>query len=312
MVMLARKRVFAAKIETTVGTPETLAGGDGAFNAYDVMAQAQIEVEDREGQGAFNYLSGVPGARQGTLSFSTDLGWDGTATLPTWATVLFPACGLVESAGVFTPRTEAPGTNVKTATIAVYIDGIRKILAGAVGTFQLIMPTGRMAHIDWTFTGVWQPPTDTPLLSPTYPTAKPLRFASGSITYNGVALKVESATLNIGNEVVMRECPTTAAGFISGLVTNRQPRLTANPESVLVATQDRFGQWLAADEEALAITINGPSDSNISISCPKAQIINVQESDRNRMVVDDVEWSLNKNAANNDQEVSITFNEASP
>ena len=156
MVMLKRRRVMAAKTEVTPGTAVSLANADGAFNAYDVMIQATIDVEEREAQGAFNRLSGVPGARTGTVTFRTDLGWDGTATLPTWATILLPACGWVNSAGTLTPRSEAPGTNVKTLTLGVYEDGVLKTLAGAAGTFVLNCPTGKMAFIEWTFTGVWQ------------------------------------------------------------------------------------------------------------------------------------------------------------
>ena len=101
MTMLKRKRVFAAKIEATPGTAESLTNTEGAFNAYNVMAQATIAMEEREGQGGFNYLSAVPGAYGGTLSFRTDLGWDGTSTEPTWASVLLPACGWVDTSGTF-------------------------------------------------------------------------------------------------------------------------------------------------------------------------------------------------------------------
>lgn len=312
MVMLKRKRVMAAKVETTIGTAESLTASEGAFNAYNLMIQPQIDVEQREAQASFNYLPGVPGARRGVATFRTDLGWDGTTTMPTWASVLLPACGFVESSQVYTPRTEAPGSNVKTLTIGAYVDGVLKSIAGAVGDFQLVMPSGRMAYIDWTFTGVWQAPTDTALVAPTYPTASPIRFADATMTYDSVAQKVESATLNAGNQVIMREDPASVAGFVSGLITNRAPRVTANPEAVLVATQDRFGDWIAASEAALAFTLKGPTDSTITISCPKAQINNNQEGDRGRMVIDDIEWMCNKNGATNDEEISITFSEATP
>lgn len=310
MPLHINRRVLAVKAETTIGTAETLASGDGAFNAQNVSIQASIDVEDRQAQGSFNRLSGVPGARMGTISFTTDIGWDGTATMPTWASVLFPACGVVESTQVYTPRSESPGSNVKTVTIAAYEDGLRKQLSGAVGTFVLNLPSGRMASIDWTFTGVFNAVADVALIAPTYPTAAPLRFADATLTYDSVAQIVESVTLDIGNEVVMRESAATAAGYISGIITGRRPTVTMNPESRLVANDDRFGDWLAANEAALSIVLDGPTDSTITIAAPKAQIVNVQEGDRNGIQVDDVEFTLNKNAASADQEFSITFAEA--
>lgn len=314
MTLLKRKRVLAAKVETTVGTAETLTASDAAFNAYDVMIQPTIEVESREGQGAFNYLAGVPGARSGTATFRTDLGWDGTATMPSWASVFFPACGWVETSQVFNPTTEAPGSNVKTLTIASYQDGKKRLLTGAAGTFTVNLPAGRTGFIEWEFQGVWGGETDTAILAPTYPTASAIRFASAAATYNSVDLTVENVTFNAGNQVVLREDASTAAGLVSAIVTNREPRITCNPESVLVATQDRIAAWTGATESAFSVAIDGPAPSattsTITFSAAKAQIINNQEGDRNRIVVDDLEFSCNKNSTTNDQELQITFAES--
>ncbi len=314
MPLLKRKRVLAAKAEATIGTAESLTASEGAFNAYDVMIQPTVEVEQREAQGAFNYLSGVPGARMGTATFKTDLGWDGTATMPTWASVLFPGCGFVESSQVYTPRSEAPGSNVKTLTIGAYIDGVLKSIAGAVGTFTINLPSGRMGFIEWEFQGVLQAESDASIIAPTYPTASPIRFADATATYSAVDLTVENMTIAAGNQIVMREDPTTEAGYISGIITNREPRITCNPEAVLVATQARLASWLAATEAALSVALTGPApsttDSTITIAANKAQIINSQEGDRNRIVTDELEFACNKNGTTNDEEIKITFAES--
>lgn len=305
MPLLKRLRVMAAKTESVIGTPEALTSAEGQYNAYEVMIQPTIEVEEREGQGSFDYLPGVPGAREGTATFKTDC-YIG-ASQPHWASVLFPACGWVASSGVYTPRSEAPGTNVKTLTLAVYENGLKKSLAGATGTFKLMCPSGKMAYIEWEFKGVWQAVVDAAILAPTYPTDKPLRFANATCTYNSEALQCESVTIDAGNEMVMREDPSVAAGFVSSLITNRYPKITANPESVLVATKDRFGAWLDATEAAFAVTLNGPSSSSLVIAAPNAQIVNNQESDRNRLQVDDIEWTCNRKDTTNDEQLSITI-----
>ncbi len=300
--MLKRIRTLAAKVETTIGTPISLSGTDGAFNAYNLMCQANIPVEQREASGSFNRLSSIPGARSGTMSFRTDLSHDGS-TVPGWATTLLPACGWVNAAGTFTPRSEAPGSNVKTLTLGAYVDGVFKSIAGAVGTFNMVFPSGRMAYIDWTFTGVWQAPTDVAIIAPTYPTEAVLKASSMTTTWDSVAFCFEQLALDAGNEVILRECSTSASGYVSAMIVDRVPKITANPESVLVATQDRFGQWLAGTEAALSIALG----SAITISAPKAQVVNLQEGDRNKLVIDEIEWQANKNGATADQEVSIVF-----
>lgn len=307
MPLLKRKRVLAAKIETTVGTAESLTASDAAFNVYNPMIQANIAMEEREGQGGFGYLAAMPGARGGTVTFRTMLEWDGTSTEPAWADTFFPACGWAKSTTTYNPTSQEPGANVKTLTIAVYEDGVRKMLAGCMGTFVVTLPTGRPGFIDWTFTGVWQPVADVAILSPTYPTATPLRYAGGLAEWNDVNLCVEQAVIDAGNEVILRECPTTASGYISALVTNRRPKITVNPEAVTVATQDRWANWLASTELALELDVDGPSTSVLSFDAPKAQVLNLQEGDRNMMVTDEIEFGCNKNGATHDQELQIVF-----
>jgi hypothetical protein len=311
MPLLKRKRVLAAKIETTIGTAEALTASDAAFNVYNPMIQASIEMEEREGQGGFNYLTSVPAGRQGTATFRTNIEWDGTATEPSWAETFLPACGWVKSGGTYTPRSEAPGSNVKTLTIGCYVDGVFKSLAGAVGTFKIVMPTGKLAYIDWTFTGVWQAVTDVAIITPTYPTDSALRYAGGFAEWNNVNLCVSNVTIDAGNEVTMRECPTTTAGYISGIITSRKPVITCDPEAGTVAAQDRWGKWLDMSTHALELSLDGPTTSTLDITAPKAQVTNLQEGNRNKMVTDQIDFMCSKNGATHDQELSIVFTPAS-
>lgn len=308
MPLLKRIRTLAAKIEATPGTAETLTASEGVFNAYDVMIQPSITMEDREGSGGFNYLTAVSSGQTATVTFKTDLAWDGTSTEPTIFSVLMPACGWTESTNVWKPKSEGPGTNVKTLTLGVYVNGVLKTLKGAAGAWVMTLPTGRMITIEWTFTGVYVEPSDVAIIAPTYPTDTPLRFASASAcTFNSVAMKVEQITIDSGNEVVMLEDPTQASGFVHAIVSNRRPTITANPEAVLVATQNRHNIWTTSTPYAIQITLDGPASSTLGITAPKAQIINIQEGDRNRIVTDELEFLCTKNASTQNEELYFTF-----
>ena len=310
MTLLKRKRVLAAEIEATPGTAATLTAADAGFNVYDVMAQTETELEAREGQGAFGMDSSVVGGYKGRVQFKLDASYDGS-TVPTWATTFLPACGWVNNSGVFTPRTEAPGTNVKTLTLGVYIDGVRKLLRGCVGTFRLACPSGKTGVFEFDFMGIWDGVTDQTILAPTYPTTKGLRFATSTTTWNSVALQVENMTLDSGNTMILREDSSNVSGFLAGLITNRIVKVTGNPEAKTVATQDRYGKLLDMSEHALTFDLDGPTNSKITIAAPKAQIISISEADRENMVVDEIEWGCNRNGSTVDQEASITFTPAS-
>lgn len=108
--------------------------------------------------------------------------------------------------------------------------------------------------------------------------------------------------MNSGNEISMIQCQT-GNGFKHAIITDRLPTFSSNPESVLVATQDRYAALLTATEQALSLAVG----SAITISAPKAQIVNAQEGDREKIVIDELSWQANKNGTNIDQDVSIVF-----
>ncbi|MEM1224610.1 MAG: hypothetical protein AAGJ40_02875 [Planctomycetota bacterium] len=310
MPLLKRRRVFAAKIESTVGTAETLAAADGAFNVYDLMIQPTIEVENRPAQGSFNQLPGVPGARLGTATFRTDVGYSGSG-VPSWSALL-PACGWVNSSGTFSPKSRVPGVDgVSTVTIGGYVDGLYKQIYGAMGNWRAICPNGRLASIEWTFQGLWSAPTDTSLIAPTYPTEQALRYAAATSTFDSESLCVETITFDAGNTIKMIECGDSLTGYKHACITDRLPMVTANPEATLVADNNRYGKWLSSTEGVLSVSLPGPSTSTVEFRAPKAQVRNIQEGDREGLVVDDVEWSCNQNGTTADEELQVIFTASS-
>ena len=308
MPLLRRKSVFAAKVESTPGTAETITSAEGAYNARDVIIQPSVAVTRREGQGGFNYLAGIPEGMMGTGTIVHDLAYDGT-NIPTWASVLLPACGWVDTAGTFSPVSSGPGSGgVKTVTLAHYKDGKRALLSGAMGTFTITCPTGKVAFITFTFTGKYSTnETDTAIIAPTYPTTLPMRFSPGVLTWNSVDLCTSTVTVDAGNSVIMRECVDVAnrTGYKSAIVTNRVPVITADPESELVATQDREAKWLTSVPEAFSMRV-GVALASIVIAAPKAQLENKQQGNRNDMMTDDLTWLCTAGSAV-DTELTIAF-----
>jgi len=289
--MLYKKRLIAIKHETTPGTAIALANGDASFNAYDITITPNITVEEHMKQNGFDRNGGVPGARQGTCTFKTHIAAT-DAAVPTWASVCLPACGWKNTTGLFEPIAEDPGSNSKTVTIGVYAAGKLFSIYGAMGTFRMVFPNGRPAYTEWTFTGKWAAVTDTALLSPTYPTDASIRYAAATTTFNSVALCVESLTIDAGNTVVMRECATDATGFYTALVSDRFSKLSANPESALVASRNPHGQLVSGTEAAFVLSVAYGTESLV-YSALEAQVLSVGDGNRNGIMVDDLEFGLN-------------------
>lgn len=309
-MLLRRRSVFAAKTEATVGTAETLTAAEGVYNARDFSIVPNIGMTRREGQGGFNYKKSIPEGMAVTATITHDIAYDGT-NIPTWASVLLPACGYVADGGVFSPVSRGPGGAglPKTLTIGAFHDGKFRRVVGAMGNVVFSSPTGQTATATFTFQGKYTTnETDVALIAPTYPTDESLRFADGSIAWGGVNLCTALAAIDFGNQVIMRECAEAGnrTGYKSALITNRIPIVTADPEAVLVATQDRDNQWIGMATAALAITLNGAGNSTLVFSAPAAQIENKQPGSRNDMITDDLTW-LCTEGATPDTELILTF-----
>jgi hypothetical protein len=295
MPLLKKKRVLAAKIESTPGTAESLSASDAVFNVYDATIQPSIEFDNRDAQGGFSPLYGTLGAYGGTCTFTTEIVGDDDP-FPDWVTTFLPACGLVESTGVFLPVDEAPGTNVKTLTIGLYEDGLFKSIRGAAGTVVFRFTSGKRIEADFTFTGIWVPPTDVAIISPTYPTTEPIRFVSSSMTIGAWTPKIASMTIDLGNEVILREDSTNSSGYASAIITGRQVTGEIDPEATLVATDDPYGDWLALTEATLSISC-GSTGNRVDFGVPALQITNVQEGDRNNLQTDSIQFQGNRHAS---------------
>lgn len=322
MTLLVRNGVLLAKVETTPGTDAAPVAADGNCNFFNVAVVANIPMTTREGQGGAGKLASVPGGYGATVTFRTYCEWDGTSTEPFWADVLLPAVGWIKDTNTFTPRLEAPPTNVKTLTFYHYFassasNGKLTKVYGAMGTGQLHAPTGQAAYIDWTFTGVWGGVTDVggAIPSPTYPTDTTIR-STGVNELGDVALCASEVVIDFGNTVTLRECKAQIgsqlrAGFESAIITDRTPTITVDPEAKLVATRDAYGAWINMTEATWELDLQGPTNSLLTFDAPKAQIITNANGDRNGLVVDQLQLQCNKNGATHNQELSIVFTPAS-
>lgn len=302
MSLLTSRRIIGAKIESTSGTAETLTNSE-SYVTFDPVIQADADFMPRETQG--KHIPGVVGLRGGTCTFKVELVCDGAGGVPAWADCFLPACGWVKSTQTFTPRLEAPGSNVKTLTIAVYENGLRKMLRGAVGTFKLVQEAGMRIFFDFTFRGAFQAVADVTALTNTPSTQKPLRFAN--VTWGGYDPGcIQSLEIDAGNNIILRECPSNsdATGYATGLITGRRIVGKMNPEAKLVASDDVFGEWFSGVEENLVWDVENATDK-VTFTIPKAQRFNVQEGERNGLQINDIDFQCNQSSGND--EFSILF-----
>ena len=320
--LLWRRRVIAAREEATPGVAIALGAAYGRFNVFNPEVQPDIGFEDREGQGGFSPLAGVPSARGATVTFRVELAGTGQPSdpVPPWADVFLPACGWVEAAGVFSPSSLPPGAAgaaTHTITIGLYLDGKLKRLRGCMGTFRLVMTAGVPIAVEFTFTGVWDTPEAAALVAPNYPDTQPLRFAQAEITLGGPGSgsgvwhpTLQEITIEAGNEVQLREDPEDESAWQCAMITGRRVTASLNPEATLIAAKDLHTEWVERTIQELSIEVpaGGSADGNhIEIVAPAFQITNVQGGERNGYAIETVEGLCARASDAGDDELSLAF-----
>ncbi len=301
--MLSRRRIVSAVVESTPGTAVTLTAAGAAMNCYDATCQPEIEFDEREAQSSFSPLPSTVGGYGGSLTFKTDL--IGNSTLPLWASTLLPACGLVATSSVFGPVTNPPGVGgVTTVTIGLFEDGILKSLRGAMGNMKIDFEAGKSTKAEFEFKGVWVPPVVASLVTPTYPTARPIRFASAGLALGSFTPQLQKLSINLGNEIQLREDANDPSGYASAIIAGRRITGSMDPQSVLPSSFDTYGTWLAMTTGALGWSM-GATGNGMAFAMPYCQLVKVQEADRNKVQTDNVDFLAVGSAG--DDEFSITF-----
>lgn len=271
---LRRKRRLAAKLEVTNGVAVSLAAANGTTPVFNPELRFETEAVDRENQGALAPVRQGRGARSGRVTFETEL-YGAGASPPVEIDVLLRTCGMLNTAGVYTPLDGA----TETVTIGLYRDGLLKTLAGCMGAWTMTLRRGQAPRVAWDFRGVQCPPTDTAIISPTFDTTIAPRVGASVFTIGGTTYRVPELVVEFGNEVVMREDITAVdsasepTGYRSAYITNRTVRVRCAPESLPIASVDFWDMARDGTTVALAATIGASAGNQWTLAAPSMQLV---------------------------------------
>ena len=318
MPFIPTRSHVAVKIESTEGTDAVPADADVVAPAFDIDYSAAIEMAERPVQQAsFSRITKIAGERSATISFSTELKGSGTAgTKPANLAAALRACGFDETIVANTSVTyNLVSESQDSVTIEIResdaLGNARsKKIVGARGTMTIEAVKGGIVRCVFEFTGKYVQPTDTAITQFTSPSITPLPqpFLSAGFSFQGVgSLKVQAVTLDVGNEVVLRNDVNDATGNLSALITGRTPTGSIDPEVELVATQDFYSLWTSNAEGILTYNLTGAAGNIVTVTAPKAQIDNIGEADRDNLRTAGLDLVLNQSVVAGDDELEIAF-----
>lgn len=289
--MITRRRALYAIHETSPGTLISAASPPlSVVAAYDVDYQPGTPFITREAHYGFGALKGSIGGRMGTLTFKTPI--FGTASTG-WASLLLPACGMYFSSTLYRFTSLPPaasGSSSKCLSWYFYHDGRLRTLHGSMGNLRLVATAGQPVVAEWTFTGVESTTADTALPTLTVPSALPIRFVSASLTIGSVSPKIAEMTIDLGNEVALREDGNSASGYHSCYIANRRVNGSMSLEADLVANYAPDADFAAGTARALALNF-GASGNQVAVAVPDMQISGPPRTvDRGGRSMDVIPW----------------------
>lgn len=312
---LVRKTVIGVKTETTQGTPATLAATDFML-AEDVNLKPSVEMLDRNYyRSSLSPLASVAGKRMYDLTFKTELkgsGTAGTAYAPLDACIV--ACGFTStpSAGVsvtYALTSAAASANFygpgKSATFEVYMDGIKHVVAGALGSMKISCEVNKYAYCEFTFKGLYAAPSDAAAPTQTYLAQKPAVVVSASLSLAGLSAVATKFDIDMGVDVVERPSLSATTGLLGFVISGRKPVGSCDPEMETVAAHPFMANLLASTEASSSIVIGATAGNIVTITCPKTQYTGVGYGDRNGILTGDIPLQFNQSSG--DDEVGIVM-----
>jgi len=310
--ILSNRAVVAAKAESTEGTVITLAGADANFQVMEPKFDADISMFKREIlDGSLSPFKMTPGTRLGKISFKVENKGSGTAgTAPAIGKLLL-ACGFGETVVGGTSVTYAPIsvlTSIPSLTIALYKDGLKKMIKGARGNVKYSAKNGEPGMFEFEFLGVYDSVADVAMVTPSgVETTVPVALLSAVFSVASFSAVVSQIAFDMSNTLEPRPDINTAAGFISTLLTKREPKGSFDPEDELVGTHDFYGRWLAGTTGVLTWRHPGAAGNICIFNVPVCQYTKIAESDRNGIAVLNSDFLMARSAVGGNDELSIAY-----
>lgn len=311
MVMDVRKTVLLAKSETTYDTDPSPSSTVDAIMALNVNVKESFGVEQRNIQWKFlDKLPSVLGELMAEVTFETPVIGSGAAGTAPRLGVLFKASAHAEAVSGGVSVTYSPtSSNHGSCTIYVYMDGTLHILTGCKGTGKLIFAAGKQLMMQWSFTGRWIKRTVSALPGTvTYEsTAKlPPVCKSCVLTYNTkIGLIVGNCELDIANKVVKRPSLNDANAIVGFEITDRDPKMTLDPESQFLTSFDFRGDLLTT-QRPFSVLASQAAGNICTLNVPKLNLAKIDYGAANEIVLEKLEGECSANAGDDAYNVVFT------
>ena len=310
MALLTRKRVILIEAESSYGTDPTMANSTVVLVTDLSITPQSSDVVNRD------VVRPFLGASEQLLAntrvectFSVELAGSGTVgAAPRYGDAI-KACGFSENIVSNTSVTYTPvSASFSSVSIHYNVDGVRHIVTGCRGSFVVNAEVGSIPTIDFTFTGIYNAPTDTALPTISYGNqATPLIFKNGNtsgfqlLSYAGA---LQSITMDAGVSTVYREL---VGGTKEVIITDRASTGTVSIEAPTIAQKDYFTAALSDSTLGNLQFLHGTTAGNkVQLTSTKVDIGDVNYGEMDGVAMLEIPYTLVPSAAGNEMSLVYT------
>lgn len=306
--MLTRKTVILAKIESSYGVDSTPTGSLNAIEVRNPNIQplAGDVVERDVVRPYLGNFESIPANTHVIATFEVYVaGAGGAGTVPKYGPLL-RACGMAETVTAST-KVEYSPVSAAFESVVIYFnkDGVLHKMTGCRGTVTLTIDAQGLPVYAFTFTGLYNAPTDTAL-----PTADYSGFLQGVIanntnttgfTVHGFSGVLQSLNFALNNAVQ----PRLLVGSESVIITDRRPSGELLFEAPTIAAKNFFSLAKNGTKDALAIQHGQAAGNIVKLDMPKVSFGQPTYEDSQGVGMLRLPCVANPNAGNDEFKITV-------
>lgn len=307
MVMLKRKNVLLAKLESTYGSDPTPTAAANAILALNTeIKETREPIERGINISTLSNKAALDGSSFAEVTFSVELKGSGTAGTAPRLGALLQACSMDETVVSTTSVTYEPvSSSQKSVTLWVYVDGRLHKINGAVGSVKLNATAGQLGMLEFTMTGKYTTPAAGAIVTGTYDSTVPPVCKSCTFSYNArTTLIAKMVEFDLANTVARRNDLSESTGIAGFQVTERKPVATFDVEAQL-ETSYNFRSDQLTTTRALSLVVGATAGNICTISAPAYNVTNVEYADEEGILLEKLTGECS--ISSGDDELAIAF-----
>lgn len=297
-------RAILAKIETVYGTDPTPTGAANAMYCYDpsITPMELVKAERAPARPYFGADSSIVGGTPVKVEFSCDLAGSGAAGTAPALGPLLRACGLSETVNASVDVTYQPISSAfESITLYVNMHGVNHKITGARGTVSFDFSNGAIPKAKFSFTGIYNAPTDValPVLTLTsWQKALVMnRVNTTPFTFHGISAVVSKFSLDIGASISWKDWVNNAEEV---RYTDRKLSGSITLQADTIATKDWFATARAATLAALALTHGTVAGNKVKVDAANVQLFDPKYEDDDGILMHSMSLGFVPNAGNDE------------